>query len=84
MSFLISQRFLKGARPLDPDVRGFMRGAGFRQFGAESAYFRARDRVAAFDAHTANFVRTGGETVPFDLSTFHADGAMTRVLESFA
>lgn len=84
LSIVISQVFLQGTRPLDSEVRRFMQAAGFRQLGAEPAFFRARDRVAAFDAHTANFVRTGGETVPFDVITFHAEAAMTRVLESLA
>ena len=84
VSIVISQRFLHGTRPTESDVRGFMQRAGFRQVGAEPAFFRARDRVAAFDAHTANFVHTAGETVPFDLITFHADAAMARLLASLA
>jgi hypothetical protein len=83
ISIVITQQFLRGSRPTDREVRDFMQRAGFRQLGAEPAFFRPADRVAAFDAHSANFVRTEGETVPFDLITFHADGAMSRLLESF-
>ncbi len=84
LSIVISQVFLHGTLPREAEVRRFMHGAGFAALGAEPAYFRAYDRVAAFDAHTANFVRTRGETVPFDVITFHADAAMARVLASFA
>ncbi len=82
-SIVISQAFLKGTRPRESDVLHFMQAAGFRQLAAEPAFFRASDRVAAFDAHTANFVRTSGETVPFDVITFHVDSEMARTLESF-
>ena len=83
LSIVISQVFLCGTRPTDAHVRTFMHAAGFRQLGAEPAFYRPHDRVAAFDAHTANFVRTQDETVPFDVITLRADAPLARVLERF-
>lgn len=83
LSMVISQVFLHGMRPTDAEVRLFLTSDGFRQLGFEPAYYRSRDRMAVFDAHSANFVRTGGHIVPFDAITLRVAGEMEKSLNSF-
>ena len=80
LSFVISQVFLRGAKPTVPEIAEFMASHGFCKLRGENAYFRPSDSLAVFDAHARNFVRVDGIPVPFDVIPQYVSGRFEALL----
>ena len=79
-SMVISQIFLRGAKPTIAQIQSYMAANGFRKLGDENAYFRAQDSISVFDAHSRNFVLTEGVPVPFDVLPQRVDPRTAAML----
>jgi hypothetical protein len=84
LTILTSQRFIHGD-PSTPeeilevmDVLGFERIPGLPANSEDCfSFYDSRSRIAAFDAHTGNFIKaSSGDVVPIDLVMVRADDAM--------
>jgi len=79
-----SQPLVRGKSPLPAEILEFMNITGSERIPGLPAnsedcfsFYRREDRVAAFDAHTGNYVRTTpGFIVPIDLVMVRANDAM--------
>lgn len=85
---MTSQAFIRGKQPKPADILTVMNRLRFERIPGLPAntedsfsFYRRSDRIAAFDAHTGNFLQTpGGITVPIDLVMVAADPAMHEYL----
>lgn len=81
---MTSQIFLRGEKSTVAQIAAMMAENGFRKIGDANAYYRAKDHLAVFDAHTRNFVLTDGMPVPFDVIPQIVNGRMEALLTLWA
>ncbi len=62
-----------------PEIDAWFAAQGFAKI-AESAYYRAADNLAIFDAHDKNVIRAGELLVPFDVIPCHPEGGFLQFI----
>lgn len=85
MRVIISQKILEGGKPTPEIIRDWMKALNFHPIGdyRENRYYNPDLNIAAFDAHTGNFIGDSVENLQqIDLVLSEPTGAFRKALEN--